>query len=129
MRCELLEDAIDALGFSDRVTVLSGRAEEAGRDPKWRGRFDVAVARGFAAPAVTAECAAPLLRVGGLLCVSEPPSSDPFSRWPEAGCAELGMAVERSISSPNSYVLLRQVEPCAGRFPRRVGVPSKRPLF
>ena len=34
--------------------------------PRYRGAFDLVVARGFGPPAVTAECAAPLLRsVGG----------------------------------------------------------------
>ena len=48
-----------------RVRVVRARAEVAGRDAALRGRFDVVVARGFGPPAVTAECAAPLLSLGG----------------------------------------------------------------
>ena len=69
--------SIKDLGIGHRVSVLSSRAEIAGHQPQWRGSFDAVVARGFAAPGVTAECAAPLLRVGGLLCVSEPPGFSP----------------------------------------------------
>jgi 16S rRNA (guanine527-N7)-methyltransferase len=129
MRCELLSQSIETLDLSDRVSVLSSRAELVGQQPQWRGRFDAVVARGFAAPAVTAECAAPLLRDGGILCVSEPPASLPFERWPVDGCAELGLQPALSVETPNSFVVLRQVMPCPLRYPRRVGVPAKRPLF
>ena len=42
-------------------------------------QYDAVVARSFASPAVTAECAAPLLRLGGRLIVSEPPERG--ARW------------------------------------------------
>lgn len=129
VRAEQLADRVDALGLAPRVEVLSARAEVAGRDPAWRGRFDVAVARGFAAPGVTAECAAPLLRVGGLLCVSEPPDADSAVRWPAGGCAEVGLVLRRGVTTPPAMVVLEQVDACAERYPRRVGIPSKRPLF
>jgi 16S rRNA (guanine527-N7)-methyltransferase len=129
MRCELLSRSIEELGIENRVSVLSSRAELAGQQPQWRGRFDAAVARGFAAPGVTAECAAPLLRVGGLLCVSEPPATGSFERWPHAGCAEFGLQPLVALETPNSFVALRQTVPCPPRYPRRVGVPAKRPVF
>jgi 16S rRNA (guanine527-N7)-methyltransferase len=129
MRCELLSHSIEELGIGGRVSVLASRAEIAGHQPEWRGRFDAVVARGFAAPSVTAECAAPLLREGGLLCVSEPPASRPFERWPTEGCAELGLESLIAIEAPNSFVVLRQAALCPSRYPRRVGVPAKRPIF
>jgi 16S rRNA (guanine527-N7)-methyltransferase len=129
MRCELLSHFIEELGIEDRVSVLSSRAEVAGQQPQWRGRFDAVVARGFASPGVTAECAAPLLRNEGLLCVSEPPATRGFDRWPEAGCAELGLQPVVVVEIPNSFAVLRQVSPCPSRYPRRVGVPAKRPIF
>jgi 16S rRNA (guanine527-N7)-methyltransferase len=129
MRCELLTHSIEELGIEDRVSVLSSRAELAGHRPQWRERFDVVVARGFAAPGVTAECAAPFLRVGGLLCVSEPPASRSLERWPEAGCAEFGLQPVVAVETPNSFAVLRQAATCPPRYPRRVGVPAKRPIF
>ncbi|MGZ4710399.1 MAG: RsmG family class I SAM-dependent methyltransferase, partial [Acidimicrobiales bacterium] len=73
-RTDFLTDAVDELGVADRVTVVRGRAEEVAHDPAHRGRFDLVVARSFGKPAVTAECAAGFLVVGGMLVVSEPPS-------------------------------------------------------
>lgn len=128
-RAELLLRSVEELGLIGRVSVLSSRAEIAGREPQWRGRFDAVVARGFAVPAVTAECAAPLLRDGGILCVSEPPVPPLFERWPVAGLAELGLQPAFAVRAANSFVVLRQVAACPPRYPRRVGVPAKRPLF
>lgn len=120
--------AVGALGFGDRVRVVRARAEVAGRDPALRASFDLVTARGFGPPAVTAECGAPLLRLGGRLIVSEPPEPDP-GRWPAVGLARVGLAVEHRVRTPASYVVLVAREVCPAHYPRRVGVPAKRPLF
>lgn len=127
-RAEFLEESVGSCGFDKRVSVVALRAEEAGRMPTLRGAFDVVVARAFGPPPVTAECAAPLLRVNGCLVVSEPP--DAGYRWPEAGLGLLEMRPHAPVvSSSYHYQVIQQVAACPGRFPRRVGVPTKRPLF
>jgi 16S rRNA (guanine527-N7)-methyltransferase len=124
-RCRFLEEAVDELALE--ATVVEGRAELIGRGPL-RGTADAVVARSFGPPSVTVECAAPLLRLGGLLIVSEPPVLDP-SRWPADQVAALGMQVgPRSPGSPTMQVL-RQVTACPAAYPRRDGLPAKRPLF
>lgn len=128
-RARFLADAVQALGLDGRVAIEHARAEEAGRDPRLRGRADLVVARSFGPPAVTAECAAPLLEVGGRLVVSEPPG-EPAERWPVVGLATLGMRpVSRVEQAFSRFQVVRQEEPCPERFPRRVGMPAKRPLF
>ena len=64
--------------------------------PSLRAGFDGALARSFGRPAVVAECAAPLLRVGGWLIVSEPPSRRGGGRQ----TGEAGKAGERWPLSP-----------------------------
>lgn len=129
-RTEFLGRAIDVCGLGDRVDVLHRRAEEAGRDPRERGSYDLVVARSFGAPSVVAECAAPFLRVGGLLVVSEPPGDSMTSeRWPEAGLGMLGMSRSSPVRRKFGYRVISQASPCPDRFPRRVGVPAKRHLF
>jgi 16S rRNA (guanine527-N7)-methyltransferase len=123
-----LESAVLELGWVDRVAVRHERAELAGRDPDVRATFDLACARGFGPPAVIAECAAPLLLVGGYLIVSDPPSGGE-GRWPAAGLAELGMRVLAHAEAGGHFTVLRQDAPCSERFPRLPGTPSKRPLF
>ena len=76
-RGALLVQAIADLGWVGRVQVVVARAEDAARDSGLRGAFDLVTARSFGPPAVTAECGAPFLSVGGRLVVSEPPAEDP----------------------------------------------------
>lgn len=128
-RAAFLRDAVERLGVSDRVAVVETRAEEIGRSAAARGRFDLIVARSFGPPAVVAECGAPLMRVGGRAVISEPPGGEP-ARWPAAALGTLGMAPHVTVHARNwAYQVLAQVSPCPDRYPRRVGVPVKRPLF
>jgi 16S rRNA (guanine527-N7)-methyltransferase len=128
-RASFLEQAAEQLGCSGRVRVVAERAEVVGRDLAHRGAYPLVVARSFGPPAVTAECAAPLLMPGGVLVVSEPPARD-GGRWPPIGLALLGARPERVAPTANgTFQLVRQGSLCPDRYPRRVGVPSKRPLF
>lgn len=128
-RAVFLVRAALSLGLSNRVVVGHARAENAGRDPAWRARADVVLARSFGPPSVTAECAAPLLQADGRLIVSEPPQ-EPGDRWPEAPLAQLGLRpVGRIEQSFSRFQVLKQEHLCPAAYPRRVGVPAKRPLF
>jgi 16S rRNA (guanine527-N7)-methyltransferase len=126
-RTEFLRDAVVRLGLAGRAEVVEERAEIAGRGPL-RGGFDLVVARSFASPAATAECGAPFLQPGGRLIVAEPPGGRP-ERWDTEGLAQLGLVCRDRMVSPTAYQILIQQYPCPDRFPRRVGVPEKRPLF
>lgn len=72
-RADWLSEAVALLEVQSRTEVLAMRAELAGRLASWRSSAAVVVARSCGAPAVTAELAAPLIRPGGYLIVSEPP--------------------------------------------------------
>jgi 16S rRNA (guanine527-N7)-methyltransferase len=112
-RTDWLRRVVGRLGWGGRVQVVTGRAEELAHDDDWRGSQDAVVARSFAPPMVTAEVASGLLRVGGRLVVSEPPTHDP-TRWPAAALTELGLrhgtwpdpryAVLDAIASPRTEV-------------------------
>jgi 16S rRNA (guanine527-N7)-methyltransferase len=135
-RCAFLTEALTELGCDGHATVVRARAEDAGRDGALRGRFAMVVARGFGPPPVTAECSAPFLAVGGRLVVSEPPGDDDdpdgtraAARWPSAGLALLGLAAERAWANPYHYRSFVLEAPCPDAYPRRDGVPAKRPLF
>lgn len=124
-RVALLIEAVHSLEWEGRVSTALARAEDLGREPQWRGQFDAVTARSFGPPATVAECAAPLLRVGGVLVVSEPPGQP--DRWPVEGLDRLGL-VDEGSPVPGMR-RLRQLSPCPETYPRRVGLPAKRPLF
>jgi 16S rRNA (guanine527-N7)-methyltransferase len=128
-RVEFLESVCARLGLAERISTRCERAEEAARRPELRGGFDLVVARGFGRPAVTAECGAGFLCRGGRLVVSEPPEDDP-KRWPEAGLAQLGFGPATLRRSGDASVAVMVLEaPVGDRWPRRTGVPAKRPLW
>ncbi len=126
-RAQFLCEAVGQLGLSKRVAVVAERAENAGRG-RLRGGCNLVVARSFGAPAVTAECGAPFLELGGRLIVAEPPGGLP-ERWDADGLAILGLRTGTRLTGRTSYQTLLQDRLCPDRFPRRVGLPAKRPLF
>jgi 16S rRNA (guanine527-N7)-methyltransferase len=131
-RAKWLQEAVKVLGISSRVEVRCERAELTGRS-RWRQSAELVTARGFGPPAPTAECAAPLLLVGGRLLVSDPPEGH-GARWPSNGLAPLGLQLEPSAvvatdAGPVSISRILSTSECGPRYPRRVGVPFKRPLF
>lgn len=132
-RTEFLEQAVADLGEAERIDVITGRAEVLGRDPEHRGAYDLVVSRSFGSPGVTAECAAPFLRVGGTLVVSEPPAAALEDRWNPSGLGMVGFGAPEPIvvdgDHPVHLVRLTLLRECPSRFPRRDGMPTKRPLF
>lgn len=122
------------LGDDDRfqqVEVVRSRAENAGHEVGYREAFQVVTSRSFGPPAVTAECGSSFLAVGGCLVVSEPPDSDPFVRWPATGIKDLSLELGQRVRFMErfGYQVLVKVGTTPVRYPRRVGVPTKRPIF
>jgi 16S rRNA (guanine527-N7)-methyltransferase len=148
-RAQFLDRAVVTCGFQDRVSVVHQRAEIAGRDPLYRAAFDGVVVRSFGMPAVVAECSAPLLRIGGWLIVSEPPKdlregsqgdgpaepeipgdgTEGPGRWPSDQLEQFGLEPAESVRDGFGYQVMRQARLCPAKFPRRNGVPTKKPLF
>jgi 16S rRNA (guanine527-N7)-methyltransferase len=129
-RCRFLREATSTLGLDQRVTVAEGRVEALARTEPFEGRSELVVARSFGPPATTAECGVRLLLLGGLLLVAEPPdASASADRWPDEGLRSLGLGPARTLWTAPRLVGIRAVAPCPERFPRRDGVPAKRPLF
>jgi 16S rRNA (guanine527-N7)-methyltransferase len=127
-RAAFLQRSLRRLPWGERVVATGMRAEEAARQDDLRSSFQLVVARSFAAPAVTAECAAGFLSVGGWLIVSEPPAGG-ASRWPALGVAQVGLSPAVELDVGARFCAMRQDRLCPDRYPRRVGIPGKRPLF
>lgn len=129
-RCRFLQSAVEELDLTARVDVVCGRAEELAHDPGRRGRYATVVARSFGPPAVTAECGVGFLRgAGSRLLVSEPPDST-GDRWPPEGLAALQLRRGPLVTGAVVSVQVLELRgPVSERFPRRTGVPAKRPLF
>lgn len=126
-RVEFLQEAVARLDRPGRTDVLIGRAEELARG-EFRERCDYVTARGFGPPPVAAECAAGFLTPEGVLAVAEPPAPD-ASRWPAEGLRRAGLLAAGRIEHPAAVAVFRRHGPLDARLPRRVGIPTKRPLW
>jgi 16S rRNA (guanine527-N7)-methyltransferase len=127
--CTYLEDAVARLELGARTRVVCERAEKLAREPALRGAFELVVARSFGPPAVTGECAVGFLEPGGRLVVSEPPESE-GERWDADGLARLGLSGPTIRRAEDVTVAILELSrPAADRWPRRPGIPAKRPLW
>jgi 16S rRNA (guanine527-N7)-methyltransferase len=114
------------------VEIVNRRAEEAGHDPRLREAFDLAVARALAPMPVLAELCLPFVRVGGRLLAQKTEAEDIVA----AGRAVelLGGAPPRVVPAPSiarksgTIVIVEKVSPTPETYPRRAGLPARKPL-
>ena len=127
-RTSFLEQAISDLGLEESIDVLTGDAAVIAHHEEHRGTYDGVFSRSFGSPAITAECATGLLRVGGRLVVSEPP--DPLlDRWEQSVLYSMGFGeLEFSVTSPR-FVSISLVTPTRHELPRSWKKLTKTPMF
>ncbi len=131
-RARLLESLATRLGLVG-VTVRAERAEEAGRG-ELRGGIAAVTARAVARIPVLLEYCAPILSVGGLLALPRGSSaSDDVSEGADAAEVlglrfDLLQPMRCEISDHGALAIYRKIERTPDRYPRRPGMPQKRPL-
>lgn len=133
-RLSFLERACAELGVHN-TEVLHARAEDAGRAPEHREQYDLVVSRAVAALPVLLELAVPLVKVGG--CFAAYKGADARAELEEAKGAlkKLKIQVEQvfPLELPHgmgqrSLLIFRKEQPTPARYPRRAGLPQKKPL-
>ena len=93
-RTDFLRRVVTRLGWSEHVDVVTG--DVTGVATRSPGLMDAAVARGFGPPDVTLSLASQLVRPGGRIVISEPPSGN---RWAADLIADLEVyRIEEAVS-------------------------------
>lgn len=126
-----LSEALELCG----VEVRACRAETLGRDPAAREVFDVVTARGVARLNTLAELTLPLCRVGGVVVAPKGADAEAEAVEAETAVRTLGGALREvrwvnvpGLDRPRALVVLNKVRHTPQRYPRRPGIPGKRPL-
>ena len=129
-----LDHIVAALDLED-VSVVTGRAEELAHDAHYREHFDAVLARGVAKLASLAELTLPFCAVGGAFIAMK--TWPPDAEVDDAGRAinVLGGRLRQIVRiglgglQDRSLVVIDKVKPTPEKYPRRSGVPQKRPLL
>ena len=123
-----LSRALAALGVSGEVIAV--RAERLGADPAFRERFRCATARAVASAPTVAELTIPFLALGGRALLQRGAMSDRERQALMDAAPMLGAAFveERCLGGERRILIVCKVAPTQARFPRRDGIPEKRPL-
>ena len=129
-----LEHLVGMLGL-DGVEVHTGRAETLARSSDLRESFDLALVRGVARFSLLLEYALPFCRVGGRVVALKHGGLESELAEAELALSELGgqaagvFPVTLAGLTDNRVVAaFEKVAPTPDRYPRRVGIPAKRPL-
>jgi 16S rRNA (guanine527-N7)-methyltransferase len=127
-KARFLETLLETLGL--RGAVVAARAEIAGHSEDLRERFASGTARAIGSAPAVAELLLPLIGVGGAAVLQRGLRDEPERAALEDASLMLGGGIEAEHVLPDGRViiLLRKRSPTPPRFPRRPGIPAKRPL-
>ena len=129
-----LDHLLPALGLTD-VLVVTARAEDAGNDPAHRESYDLALSRAVASLPTLAELCLPLLRPGGLMVAQKSAGVESEVRAAQRAIGVLGGRLRAplsyrlpGLSEPRWLIVVEKERPTPPGYPRRAGMPAKRPL-
>ena len=118
----------------DGVNMVHTRAEDGGKDKKYRESFDIVTARAVAALPVLAEYCLPFVKIGGVFLAMKGHAEEEIKSANKA-IALLGGTIEKTdtfrlpgTDMDRSIIVVRKIRPTPARFPRKAGVPAKEPL-
>jgi 16S rRNA (guanine527-N7)-methyltransferase len=133
-KTSFLRHALEVLQLLE-VEVVQERAETAARDPRHRDTYDWATARALGRLPVVIELCAPFLAPGGLLVAQRKGDlEDEVARAaPAFKALKLWSRAPVPVRLPGlddgrGLVIGEKYAPTPEEFPRRVGIPNKRPL-
>jgi len=129
-----LDEVASALPLPN-VYPLWARAEELGRKPEDRGRFNAVFARAVAHLGLLIEYALPLLKTGGMLIAMKGPAGEEEVAQSAPALQALNGEVSElrrltvAGAGERLLIVIRAVAPAPEKYPRDAGVMKKRPLY
>jgi 16S rRNA (guanine527-N7)-methyltransferase len=134
-KCDFLKAVSNDLRLV-QVQIVNARAEEAGRLEEHREQYDIAIARAVADLPVLAEYLLPFVKVGGLAIAQKSrEAEDELDRADTAilllgGLGSKVVPVEvPGLNDERALILIEKITATSDEYPRRTGVPSKKPLL
>ena len=133
-RLNFLNEVIDTLKLNN-IETIHARAEELGRNEKYREQFNIATSRAVANLATLSEYLLPFVKVGGkCICMKSAEIDEEISIAKKAIITLGGKIVNKeAFNLPKSdlgrsIVVIKKVKETPGKFPRKPGTPAKEPI-
>lgn len=133
-RVKFLSEVLIELGL-ENVEVIQGRAEDFGRDERYREQYDMVVSRAVANMSSLSEYCIPFVKPGGYFIPYKAVGLDEEMKTGKKAVRILGGQIENIFrtSIPDTdmercFVFVRKVEKTPDGYPRKVGMATKKPL-
>jgi 16S rRNA (guanine527-N7)-methyltransferase len=133
-KAEFCRHVVSILNLQD-VKVIQQRGETLGQDSSFREQYDWAVARAVAILPVLAEYLLPFVRVGGSMLAMKGESGPAEAHAAEHAIKILGGHLRQllpvtlpGVVEERYIIVIDKVAATPGTYPRKVGIPTKRPL-
>lgn len=131
-RVGFLNDLIEELNLND-IEAIHGRAEDIARNKAYRASYDIAVSRAVANLSTLSEYCLPFVKIGGKFVSYK--SGDCADEVDNAKAAihllggKINKIDEFSYSNNSrSFIVIDKVMNTSNKYPRKAGLPSKKPL-
>lgn len=133
-RINFLNEVIESNELN-KIHTIHGRAEDFGKDAKYREKFDIVTSRAVASLNVLLEYMLPFVKIGGkCICMKGSNCDDEIENAKNA-IKILGGEIEKieKFTLPNSdnnrtILIIKKVKKTDGQYPRNAGIPTKKPL-
>lgn len=133
-KAAFLADCAAAMKVTN-IGVIPCRVEDAGHDVALRNNFSFVSARAVANLRVLVEYALPLMTAGGIFFAMKGPETEEEILSAGNALEMLGASVEITLKyelplchEGRSLIIIRKTGPTLDKYPRRAGLPTKRPL-
>lgn len=120
----------------DDVEILTGRAEDIAHQTKYRERFDIVLSRAVAFLPALAELTLPFCAINGKVIIQKKGDIENEVSQAAKAIEILGgnqpevKKIELTELADNRYlVIIDKISPTPSKYPRRPGIPAKKPLL
>ncbi len=130
-----LSHVIDKLGLAD-IEVITSRAEDAAQKPEYREGFDVVLSRAVADLSILSEFTVPFCKIGGSIIAQKKGDIQLELERAVSAIEKLGGTLSRvekivleGLNDERYLVVIDKIRATPEKYPRRPGMPEKRPIM
>ncbi|MCR2045450.1 16S rRNA (guanine(527)-N(7))-methyltransferase RsmG [Anaerosalibacter massiliensis] len=133
-RISFLDEVVDRLELKG-VKTIHGRAEDYGKDKKYRENFHIATSRAVASLDVLCEYTLPFVKIGGYFIAMKGEDIEGELKEAKNSIKTLGGSFKEKVfiklpdaNIVHSLIIIEKIKETPPKFPRQAGKPKKKPL-